>query len=327
MDQTAKPSRSALPSAMKAIRLHGRGNLDELYYEDAPISQLLSGDALVRVYATGITPTELDWNETYQNADGSPRIPSIPGHEVAGIVETVAPGVTDVRVGDAVYGLTDFPRDGAAAEYVAVRAVNLAVKPKSIDFAHSAAIALSGLTAWQAFFTRTNLQPGQNVLIHGAAGGVGVFAVQLARWRGAHVSATARKKDADFLRGLGAERVIDYATERFDELLSNQDLVLDTIGGETQERSWKVLRRGGAMINLRGPLPPEKLAKYGARGVFFIVEANRADLAGLAKLVDQSKLKSIVSQILPLAEARRAFEPPPANRAPGKIVLEVRKEN
>ena len=312
---------------MKAIRLHGRKGLCDLHFEDAPLPRLLPGDALVRVYATGITPTELEWDETYQNADGSPRIPSIPGHEVAGIVEAVASGASDVRPGDAVYGLTDFPRDGAAAEFVAVRASNLAARPQSIDFCHAAAIALSGLTAWQAFFTYANLQPGQKVLSHGGAGGVGVFAVQLARWCGAHVSATARAKDAEFLGGLGAERVIDYATERFDELLSGQDLVLDTIGGETQERSWKVLRRGGAMINLRGPLPSEKLAEFGVRGIFFIVEPSRANLTELAKLVDQGALKSIVSRVLPLADARLAFEPPAANRAPGKIVLKVREEN
>ena len=146
---------------MKAIRLHGRKGLCDLHFEDAPLPRLLPGDALVRVYATGITPTELEWDETYQNADGSPRIPSIPGHEVAGIVEAVASGVSDVRPGDAVYGLTDFPRDGAAAEFVAVRASNLAARPQSIDFCHAAAIALSGLTAWQAFFTYANLQPGQ----------------------------------------------------------------------------------------------------------------------------------------------------------------------
>lgn len=311
---------------MKAVRLHGRG-VNELRYEDAPVPALLPGDALVRVFATGVTPTELEWDETYRNSDGSPRIPGIPGHEVAGVVESVASDVSDLHAGDAVYGLTDFPRDGAAAEFAAVHGANLAPAPKTIDFLHAAAISLSGLTAWQAFFTHADLRPGQNVLIHGASGGVGVFAVQLARWRGARVSVTARRKDEPFLRGLGAETVIDYTAERFEEILSNQDVILDTIGGQTQERSWKVLRRGGLMINLRGPLPHGKLAEFGVRGVFFIVQPSRSDLTQLANLVDKGFLKSVVSEILPLSEARRAFRPLPAGHAPGKIVLKVREED
>lgn len=315
---------SPSPSTMKAVRVHGRGGASGLFYEDAPFPKLTPGDAIVRVHATGITPTELEWDETYKNQDGSPRIPGIIGHEVAGTIHSVAADVADLLVGDRVYGLTDFPRDGAAAEYVAVRAVNLAPMPATIDYAHAAALTLSGLTAWQAFFTHTDLSRGQKVLIHGGAGGVGVFAVQLARWRGAHVSVTAQARDFDFLRDLGAQELIDYKAQRFDELLSNQDMVLDTIGGETQERSWKTLRKGGAMINLTAPLPQEKLSEYGVRGVFFIVEANRKDLIELAKLVDAGELKSVVSRTLPLFEARKAFEPASGHRSPGKTVLKIR---
>jgi len=161
---------------MKAIRLHARGGPDQLVYEDAPQPVLRPGDALVRVYATGITPTELTWDETYRNADGSPRIPTIPGHELSGVIESVPPGIRDLGPGDAVYGLADFPRDGAAAEYIAVRAANLSLKPRTLDHAHSAAVSLSGLTAWQALFTHGGLEPGQKVLIHGGAGGVGTYA-------------------------------------------------------------------------------------------------------------------------------------------------------
>jgi len=317
----AAPGRSPLPSVMKAARLHGRSGVAELHYEDAPLPRQLPGDAIVRVCATGITPTELEWDETYQNADGSPRIPSIPGHELAGIVESVSLDVFDLRPGDPVYGLTDFPRDGAAAEYVAVRAANLAPKPKTIDYVNSAAIALSGLTAWQAFFTHANLQPGQHVLIHGGAGGVGVFAVQLAHWRGARVSVTARKEDRAFLFGLGADNVIDYTSERFEDELANQDLVFDLIGGATQDRSWRVLRKGGLMINLSRPLPEAKLREFGVRGIFFIVEPNRSDLIELAKLVDRGALKSVVSRIVPLARARTAFA---GLHAPGKTIIQVR---
>ena len=205
---------------MKAIRLHARGGPEQLFYEDAPQPVLGPDDALVQVYATGITRTELTWDETYQNPDGSTRIPSIPGHELSGVVETVPPGETSLQPGDAVYGLADFPRDGAAAEYIAIRSSNLALKPRTIDHAHSAAITLSGLTAWQALFTHGDLQKGQKVLIHGGAGGVGVFAVQLARWRGAHVITTSSGANIEFLRDLGADQPIDYTTGPFEDQLT-----------------------------------------------------------------------------------------------------------
>ena len=178
---------------MKAVRTHGRGGPEQIFFEDAPLPEVRRGDVLVQVRATGITPAELTWDETYQNADGAPRIPSIPGHEVSGMVERMAADVTDFRIGDEVYGLADFPRDGAAAEFAAVRAINLALKPRSIPHAQAAALPLSALTAWQALFEHAHLAAGQSVLIHGGAGGVGSLAVQLARWRGARVVATASK--------------------------------------------------------------------------------------------------------------------------------------
>jgi NADPH:quinone reductase-like Zn-dependent oxidoreductase len=319
MESTA----SARSSTMKAVRLHGRSGPQALVFEDAPMPRLEPGDALVRVHATGITPTELEWDETYQNPDGSRRIPSIPGHELSGVVEQVPEGETLLHSGNEVFGLADFPRDGAAAEYIAVQLRNLALKPESVDHVHAAAAALSGLTAWQALMVHANLAPGQKVLVHGAAGGVGVFAVQIARWRGAVVSATASARDTEFVRHLGASQVIDYKSERFENIVSDQDLVLDSIGGDTQERSWPLIRKGGAIINLREPLPAGKLAKYGVRGIFFIVEANREHLTELARLMDEGEVKSIISRVYPLAEARSAFEPSP-NRAPGKIILKVR---
>jgi NADPH:quinone reductase-like Zn-dependent oxidoreductase len=167
-----------------------------LFFEDAPAPEIRPGDVLVRVRATGITPAELTWDESYQNADGTPRIPGIPGHEVSGVVERTAPDVADLLPGDEVYGLADFPRDGAAAEFAAVRASNLALKPRGLSHAEAAALPLSALTAWQALFEHAHLAAGQSVLIHGGAGGVGSLAVQLARWRGAHVAATASARDA-----------------------------------------------------------------------------------------------------------------------------------
>ena len=308
---------------MKAIRLHRRGGPDELILEDAPVPEIGAGDVLVRVSATGITPTELQWDETYQHADGTPRIPSIPGHEVSGVVERVAPDVRDVRPGDAVYGLADFPRDGAAAEFVAVRAANLARKPRSIGHTEAASLPLSALTGWQALFVHGQLVAGQSVLIHAGAGGVGSLAVQLAHGRGVRVFATASARDVPFVQSLGADVVIDYRAERFEEKARDVDMVFDTVGGETQERSLNVLRKGGVLVSVVSPIPPGVAQQHGVRSLYFIVEGDRAQLEEIASLVDEGKLKPIIAKVFLLARAREAFEFGAASHSPGKIVLEV----
>jgi NADPH:quinone reductase-like Zn-dependent oxidoreductase len=311
---------------MKAIRLHARGGPEQLVYEDAPTPELRPGDALVRVYATGITRTELTWDQTYRNPDGSPRIPTIPGHEMSGVIESVPPGMQGLGPGDAVYGLTDFPRDGAAAEYVAIRAANLALKPRSIDHIHSAAVTLSGLTAWQALFIHAGLERGQRVLIQGGAGGVGVFPVQLAHWKGAHVITTSSGANLDFLRGLGADDTVDYTKARLEDQLRDVDVVLDAVGGDVVQRSWQVLRKGGIMVSVVKPIPENEPREHGVRGVFFIVEPDRDQLKEMAKLIDTGSLKSIVAAVLPLARARDAFEMGLKGHTRGKIVLQVRDD-
>jgi NADPH:quinone reductase-like Zn-dependent oxidoreductase len=308
---------------VRAIRLHRRGGPNELVLEDAPVPEIGAGDVLVRVAATGITSTELRWDETYQHPDGTPRIPSIPGHEVSGVVERLAPDVDDLGPGDAVYGLADFPRDGAAAEFVAVRSVNLARKPRSIGHTEAASLPLSALTAWQALFVHGRLVAGQRVLIHAAAGGVGSLAVQLARWRGLRVFATASARDVPFVDGLGADTVIDYRAERFEDKAREVDMVFDTVGGETQERSLGVLRKGGVLVSVVSPVPAGAAERHGVRALYFIVEGDRAQLEQIAMLVDEGQLKPIIARVFPLARAREAFEFGAASHAPGKIVLEV----
>jgi len=310
-----------IPAMMKAIRTHGRAGPEQLVFENVPVPKLAPGDALIQVFATGITPMELTWSETYENADGTSRTPSVPGHEVSGIVADLASGVTGLRIGDAVYGLTDFNRDGAAAEYAAVRASNLAPKPRSLDHPRAAAVPLSALTAWQALFQHGRLSRGQRVLIHGGAGGVGTFAVQLAHWRGAYVVATASRQDAQFVSQLGADQVIDYKEERFEGKAHDIDLVLDTIGGETRDRSWHVMRPGGILVSLTDPIPNDKPAEF--EGVFFIVLPSRENLTALARLVDAGSLKSVVAEVLPLERAREAFEHGLTGHHRGKIVIEV----
>jgi NADPH:quinone reductase-like Zn-dependent oxidoreductase len=307
---------------MKAIRIHTQGGPELLAYEDAPKPALQPGDALVRVIATSITKTELTWDETYRDCDGRPRIPTIPGHEFAGIVDALAPETAGVRVGDAVYALSSFCRDGSTAEFIAIRAADLALKPQSLNFEQAAAVPLAGLTAWQALFDHAQIEKGERVLIHGAAGGVGTYAVQLANWKGAEVIATASAQDHNFLRELGASEVIDYTRQRFEEKVKHSDVVLDTIGGETQQRSWGVLRRGGILISIVSPVA-DKAASLGLRGAFFIVEPNRAQLIQLGHLIDKGTLRVVVGAVLPLARAREAFEQGSAGHKRGKIVLQV----
>ena len=306
---------------MKAARLHDRSGPGGVFFEDAPIPGPRPGDALVRVHATGITPAELTWSETYQNADGSSRIPSIPGHEICGVVEAVAAGVESVAIGDEVYGLTSFVRDGGAAQYVATAAAHLAPKPASTDFVQTAAAPLSALTAWQAFFDHAKLSAGQCVLIHGGAGGVGMFAIQLARERGARVVTTTSAKNEQLVRSLGADVAIDYAKARFEDEIADVDLVLDTIGGETLARSFRVVRSGGLVISLVGPIPERLLESHVVRGLFFIVEPNRAELVEIARRIDSGELKPIVGQVFPIERAREAFELGASGHNRGKIVL------
>lgn len=294
-------------------------------YEDAPKPELGAGDALIRVHATGITPAELTYTETYTNCDGSARLPAIPGHEVAGVVESVADSVSDVSIGDAVYALTSFCRDGAAAEYVAVHAADLAPKPKTIDHMQAAAVPLSALTVWQAFFDYAQLAPGQRVLIHGAAGGVGSFAVQIARWHGAYVVGTASAENRDFLLRLGANEVIDYRHVPFEQAVREVDVVLDTIGGETRERSWQALKPTGILVSLPGPIPESEGPAHGKRGVFFIVQPNREQLGKIAALIDSGAIRPVIAETIPLAKARQAFERGVAGHTRGKLVLAVDK--
>src|SRR5881227_2280167 len=220
---------------MKAIRLHARGGLEAFTYEDAQQPRPGEGEVLVRVHAAGVIHTELSWVPTWTTPAGEPRpLPVIPGHEFSGEIAGLGAGVRDASVGDLVYGLNDWYWDGASAEYCVARVADIAHKPASVDHVHAAATPISALTSWQGLIHRAGLAAGQQVLIHGAAGGVGTFAVQLARWRGAQVIATGSARNESFLRELGADEFVDYTRQRFEEVVRGVDAVLDTLGGETQ---------------------------------------------------------------------------------------------
>lgn len=308
---------------MKALRSHARGGPETLVLEEAPEPRLGPGDALVRVHAAAITPTELTWNSTWTDGRGKDRRPIIPSFEIAGIVERVAPGVSDVKGGDPVYGLLDFWRDGGAAEYVAVRAASLAPMPKSLGFVEAAAVPLSGLTAWQALFDHAKLQAGDRLLIHGGAGSVGGFAVQFAHWQGAKVIATASSRHDPFLRDLGADEILDYASVRFEEKIHGVDAVLDTVGGDTLNRSWGVLRRDGILVTIADDAPEAMASKYGVRAASILVQPSRTQLARIGGLIDAGTIRPFIAAVFPLADAREAFQRGLAGHNRGKLVLHI----
>jgi NADPH:quinone reductase-like Zn-dependent oxidoreductase len=308
---------------MTALRAHRRGGPEQLVLERAPIPVPGAGEVLVAVHAAGITFDELTWDETWIR-DGSSRVPVIPSHEVSGVVKEVAADVTDFAPGSEVYGLVGFDRDGAAADFVAVPAADLATKPSTVSHAVAAALPLAGLTALQALVDHAAVQPGEAVLVTGGAGGVGLLTVQLAALLGARVTATVRSDTANLLRGCGAQRVIDVRTEAFDETGAGYDVVIDTVGGQTLERSFGVLRRGGRLVTLSAPPPAGRADEFGVTATFFIVTPNRDQLDELAALVDGDRLHVAIAQTFGLDEGRAAYESRANGRRAGKTVLIVR---
>jgi NADPH:quinone reductase-like Zn-dependent oxidoreductase len=294
-----------------------------LKYEDTARPDPATGEVLVRVHAAAVNP--VDWKVRAGHLRGflNYSLPLIPGWDLSGVVEATGAGVTDWKQGDAVYARPDLRRNGAYAEYIAVRASELGHKPRSIDHVQASAIPLACLTAWQALFDAGGLKAGQRVLIHAAAGGVGTFAVQLAKWKGAHVVGTASERNHAFLRELGADEVIDYTKTNFEEVVRDVDVVLDTLAGQTRDRSWNVLKKDGILVSILGQPSPDDAAQRGVRAAGVFVEPNQAQLGEIAKLVDSGKLRPIIETVLPLAQAARAHEMNQTLHTRGKIVLQV----
>ena len=305
--------------------MHSYGGLEVLQWEDAPRPRVERGEVLIRVHAAGVNP--LDWKVRAGLLNGSVqhKLPLIPGWDVSGVVDEVGPGVSRFKKGEEVFAMSDPNRDGSYADYITVHEAAIARKPKSLFHVHAAATPVAALTAWRSLFDLGHLQSGQRILIHGGSGGVGHFAVQLAKWKGAYIIATASTKNEELLRKLRADETIDYTSQNFEDVVHNVDVVLDTIGGETQERSWRVLKKGGALISLvQSPLE-EKVNQFGVRGIMCSVQPNAARLSAIAKLIDSAKFTPAIDRILPLSEARRAHELSQNGHARGKIVLRVKK--
>ncbi|MFJ8938827.1 NADP-dependent oxidoreductase [Streptomyces sp. NPDC102365] len=303
---------------MKAISVRDRdAGTSGLTLTDLPHPHASENDVIVRVHAAGFTRGELDWPATWSDRAGRDRTPSVPGHEVSGVVAELGYGTTGLTVGQRVFGLTDWTRDGSLAEYVAVEARNLAPLPADVDHTSAAALPISGLTAWQGLFDHARIAAGQSVLIHGAAGGVGSIAVQLAREAGAHVIGTGRSADRDTVRALGAHAFLDLETDRLEEA-GQVDVVFDVIGGDILDRSAALVRAGGSLVTIA---QPPSVRPEDGRAVFFVVEPDRALLTDLVQRLRDGRLDVRIGEVRPLNEAPALFAL--GRRVRGRSIIRV----
>jgi len=307
---------------MKAVTIHSFGGPEVLQLEELPVPEPAQGEVLVRVHAASVNPVDWKTREGKYPPVSAQRLPLVLGRDVAGHVERCGPGVRGFSAGEAVYAMLD-REHGGYAEYVIVKADDLAAKPERLDFTGAAAVPLAAMTAWQGLFDHGQLVSGQHVLIHGGAGGVGHLAVQLAKARGAHVTTVVSAEDAEFARQLGADEIIDYKHERFEERVHDVDLVFDLIDGETQERSWQVLKRGGTLISTLRKPSEERARTLGARAANYQAQPNAAELDAISRLIDDNRLRPHIERVFPLEQAREAQQIQQNGHLRGKVVLEV----
>lgn len=300
---------------MTVMRLAGTA----LVAGTAPRPQPGRGELLIRVCAAGVTPTELLWYPTSHTRTGQARTGAVLGHEFSGVVAAIGEDAGGlVQVGQDVYGMNDWFSDGALAEYCVAPLSAVAPKPSRLSHIEAASVPIGALTAWQGLFERARLQPGERVLVHGAAGSVGMFAVQLARLHDAYVIATASARNLDFVRSLGAGQVIDYQASRFEEVVRDVDVVFDTVGGSTLDRSWRVLKPGGRMVTVAAT---EEAAEGRAKQAFFIVEPNHRQLTTIAELLQTGRLRTVVDAVVPLVQSADAYSGIVKRHGRGKLVV------
>lgn len=311
----AQPATGSV-ATMKAVRYHQAGGPEVLKYEDVPRPSPGQGEMLIRVAAAGVNPVDAKFRKA-----GRPSLPFTPGFDVAGTVEEAGPGVSTFKKGDAVFAYVPLSRGGGYAEYAIVKEPEAAAKPAKTTLPQAAGLPVAALTAWQGLFDTAKLQKGQTVLIHGGSGGVGTMAVQLAHWKGARVLATASTENQAYLKQLGADVAIDYKTQKFEDVAKDVDVVLDTVGGDTADRSFDVLKKGGIIVSIVGHLSQEKAKAAGVRAVDILVKPSGAQLREIAGLVDSGDLKPVVTKELPLEDAAKAHELIETGHTRGKIVL------
>jgi len=309
---------------MKAIVAHEYGGPQVLKYEDAPRPEPKENEALVRVIAAGVNPVDaLIRTGKYAKFFGT-TLPLIPGYDIAGIVEKTGAKITKLKAGDSIYAYVLW--GGGYAEYAVATEGEATAKPKSLNYIEAAAVPLVALTAWQALIDTAKLSAGQTVLIHGGSGGVGSIAIQIAKARGAKVIATASTSNQELLKQLGADVAIDYTKTKFEDVAKDVDVVLDSVGKDTLARSYGVVRKGGIIATLVAQPDQAELDKNGIRGAAISVKPNASELAEITKLIEEKKIKPVVSQVLLLTEALKAQEQAATHHTRGKIVLKIADE-
>ncbi len=314
-----------LGAMMKAIVIHEYGGPEVLKYEDVPRPEPKDDQLLVRVIAAGVNPVD-GMIRSGMFASEKRVFPIILGGDIAGVIEKVGSKITKFKAGDPVFAYVSLDNNGGYAQYAVVTEREAAPKPKSLTYVEAAAVPIVAMTAWQALIDTAKLRWGQTVLIHGGSGGVGSFAIQIAKARGAKVIATASTANQDLLKQLGADVAIDYTKQKFEDIAKDVDVVLDSIGKDTLARSYGVVKKGGMIVSLVARPNQAELAKHGIRGAAVSVEPNSEELTEIGKLIDEKKIKVIVSQTFLLSEAMRAQEQVATGHTRGKIVLKVGDE-
>jgi NADPH:quinone reductase-like Zn-dependent oxidoreductase len=308
---------------LKSVRLDDSALGPLLVPNNAPQPQPGPGELLIRVCAAGVTPTELGWYPTSHTKSGDKRVGAIPGHEFSGVAAGAGEDAGAFRSGQEVFGMNDWYSNGAMAEYCVAPSSAVALKPSRLSHNEAASVPIGALTAWQGLFDRARLQAGERVLVHGGAGAVGVYVVQLARLHGAHVVATASGKNAAFVRELGAEQVIDYQAAQFEQIVTGMDVVFDTVGGETLQRSWSVLKTHGRMVTIVSD--EQNAIDARIKESFFIMEPNGTQLTSIANLLQSGRLRAVVDAVVPLSQAPDAYAGRIPRQGRGKVVVAVQE--
>jgi NADPH:quinone reductase-like Zn-dependent oxidoreductase len=304
---------------MKAVILKSKGSFDNVVVEEIAKPSFAADEILVKVYAAGVNP--VDWKAVLNGYFG---YPIILGSDIAGVIESVGEEVKNYKPGDEIIGSLEWQKQSAFAEYVATKEKYIARKPKNLSLQDSAAIPLASLTAWQALFDHAHLQTGEKIVVHAAAGGVGLSAVQLAKWKGAYVIGTASERNIDFLKSVDVDEVIDYTKYKLTEKVNNIDAVVDTVGTqEVQEESFKALKRGGKYVSITAGPREELLKKYEISATRFLFHSDPEQLKQIGQLIEEEKIKIFIDRTFPLTEARVALEYVHTGRTRGKVVLSL----
>ena len=311
---------------MKAVVIHEYGGPEVLKYEDVPQPEPKQDQLRIHVIAAGVNPVDGMIRSGMFDKEGRRAFPVILGGDISGVVERVGSNITKFKSGDPVFAYVSLDNSGGYAQYAVVTEREAAPKPKSLTYVEAAAVPIVALTAWQALIDTAKLKAGQTVLIHGGSGGVGSFAIQIAKAHGAKVIATASAANQELLKQLGADVAIDYTKQNFENVAKDVDVVLDSIGKDTLARSYGVVKKGGIIVSLVARPDPAELEKHGIRGEALSVDPNSDELSEIGKLIDEKKINVIVSQTFPLSEARKAQEQVATGHTRGKIVLKVADE-